>query len=64
MIQKLSNLLVTALAVATGVVGHGHINDIVINGVWYQAYDPTTFPYESNPPIVVGWTAADLDNGT
>nr|AFD50197.1 endoglucanase IV [Trichoderma orientale] len=63
MIQKLSNLLLTALAVATGVVGHGHINNIVVNGVYYQGYDPTSFPYESDPPIVVGWTAADLDNG-
>ncbi|RFU82110.1 endoglucanase iv [Trichoderma arundinaceum] len=63
MAQKLANLLVTALTVATGVVGHGHINNIVINGVYYEGYDPTKFPYEANPPIVVGWTADDTDNG-
>lgn len=63
MTQKLANLLVTALTVATGVVGHGHINNIVINGVYYEGYDPTSFPYMPNPPIVVGWTAADTDNG-
>ena len=63
MAQKLANLLVTALTVATGVLGHGHVNDIVINGVYYEGYDPTQFPYESDPPIVVGWTADDTDNG-
>ncbi|KAL7928299.1 glycoside hydrolase family 61 protein [Trichoderma chlorosporum] len=63
MAHKLSNLLVTALTVATGVVGHGHVNNIVIDGVYYEGYDPTSFPYETNPPIVVGWTAADTDNG-
>lgn len=63
MAQKLSNLLATALTVATGVVGHGHVNNIIVNGVYYQGYDPTSFPYMPNPPIVIGWTAADLDNG-
>jgi cellulase len=63
MAQKLSNFLAVALTVATGVVGHGHINNIVVNGVYYEGYDPTSFPYEQNPPIVVGWTAADTDNG-
>ncbi|KAL6884404.1 glycoside hydrolase family 61 protein [Trichoderma evansii] len=63
MTPKLANLLVTALTAATGVVGHGHVNNIVINGVYYEGYDPTSFPYEPTPPIVVGWTAADTDNG-
>ncbi|KAH6609786.1 endoglucanase iv [Trichoderma cornu-damae] len=63
MAQKLQKLLVTAIAAATGVVGHGHVNNIVVNGAYYQGYDPTKFPYEPDPPIVVGWTAADLDNG-
>lgn len=63
MTQKLTSLLVTALTVATGVIGHGHVNNIVINGAYYQGYDPTLFPYEPNPPIVVGWTASDTDNG-
>ncbi|KAH8129260.1 lytic cellulose monooxygenase (C1-hydroxylating) [Trichoderma asperellum] len=63
MAQKLANLLVSALTVATGVVGHGHVNNIIVNGVYYEGYDPTSFPYQPNPPIVVGWTAADTDNG-
>ncbi|KAL7944121.1 glycoside hydrolase family 61 protein [Trichoderma barbatum] len=63
MSQKLANLLVTALTVATGVVGHGHVNNVVINGVFYQGYDPTKYPYDPNPPIVIGWTADDTDNG-
>ncbi|KAH8645347.1 glycosyl hydrolase family 61-domain-containing protein [Xylariales sp. PMI_506] len=49
--------------ISTGVLAHGHINNIVVNGVYYEGYDPTSFPYETNPPVVVGWTAADLDNG-
>ncbi|KAL7916991.1 glycoside hydrolase family 61 protein [Trichoderma austrokoningii] len=63
MAQKLSNICAIALTVATGVVGHGHVNNIVVNGVYYEGYDPTSFPYMPNPPIVVGWTAADTDNG-
>lgn len=63
MVQKLSNLCAIALTVATGVVGHGHVNNIVVNGLYYEGYDPTSFPYMQDPPIVVGWTAADTDNG-
>ncbi len=58
-----SRALLASIASAASVAAHGHITNIVINGVSYQTYDPTTFPYEQNPPIVVGWTAADLDNG-
>ena len=34
-----------------------------VNGVYWQGYDPTSYPYETDPPIVVGWTAGDTDNG-
>lgn len=51
------------LALATTAVAHSHVNNLVINGVYWQGYDPTSYPYESNPPVVVGWTAADTDNG-
>lgn len=59
----LCRALVGALAAATTVIAHSHVNNLVINGVYWQGYDPTTYAYESDPPIVVGWTAADLDNG-
>ncbi|KAK3945495.1 glycoside hydrolase [Diplogelasinospora grovesii] len=58
-----SKTLLTAVAGAASVAAHGHVNNIVINGVSYQGYDPTSFPYMSNPPTVVGWTASDTDNG-
>ncbi|KAJ3564845.1 hypothetical protein NPX13_g7707 [Xylaria arbuscula] len=55
--------LIAALACAASVAAHGHVSNIVINGVSYQTYDPTVFPYMSDPPTVVGWTASDTDNG-
>ncbi|KAH8664610.1 glycosyl hydrolase family 61-domain-containing protein [Xylariales sp. PMI_506] len=56
-------VVAAALGAAATVAAHGHVTNIVINGVSYQGYDPTVFPYETNPPTVVGWTAADTDNG-
>lgn len=58
-----SSSLLAALATAVSVAAHGHVSNIVINGVSYQTYDPTVFPYMSDPPTVVGWTASDTDNG-
>lgn len=58
-----SKTLLSALAGAATVAAHGHVTNIVINGVSYQSYDPTSFPYMSNPPTVVGWAASNTDNG-
>lgn len=58
-----SKTLLSALTGAATVAAHGHVANIVINGVSYQNYDPTSFPYMPNPPTVVGWTAGDSDNG-
>ncbi|KAI0397094.1 carbohydrate-binding module family 1 protein [Xylariaceae sp. FL0594] len=55
--------LLMSLAVAAGVTAHGHVSNIVINGVSYQNYDPTSFTYIPNPPTVVGWAATNSDNG-
>ncbi|CAJ2506480.1 Uu.00g006100.m01.CDS01 [Anthostomella pinea] len=55
--------LIAALASAAGVAAHGHVNNIVINGVSYQGYDPTSFPYMADPPTVVGWATTQTDNG-
>ncbi|CAM1508189.1 Fc.00g050370.m01.CDS01 [Cosmosporella sp. VM-42] len=51
------------LASAASVAAHGHVKNLVINGVYYETYDSTSFPYQENPPIVVGWTIDQLDNG-
>ncbi|CAN8096164.1 unnamed protein product [Discula destructiva] len=50
-------------ALATTALAHSHVNNLVINGVYWQGYDPTSYPYMTDPPIVVGWTAGDTDNG-
>lgn len=55
--------LIAALASAATVAAHGHVSNIVVNGVSYQGYDPTTMPYMTDPPDVIGWTADDTDNG-
>jgi hypothetical protein len=58
-----SKTLLSALAGAASVAAHGHVNNIVINGLSYQAYDPTVFPYMASPPVVAGWTSGNTDNG-
>ncbi|KAI0407402.1 glycosyl hydrolase family 61-domain-containing protein [Xylaria palmicola] len=60
---KSSRSLLAALTTAATVAAHGHVTNIVVNGVSYQTYDPTSFPYMASPPTVVGWTAANTDNG-
>ncbi|RYP76206.1 hypothetical protein DL769_003677 [Monosporascus sp. CRB-8-3] len=58
-----TSMLVAALASAATVSAHGHVTNVVVNGVSYQGYDPTSFPYMSNPPTVAGWAASNTDNG-
>ncbi|KAI1206857.1 carbohydrate-binding module family 1 protein [Annulohypoxylon truncatum] len=58
-----TSTLLAALASVSTVVAHGHVDHIVIDGVFYQGYDPTVFPYQQNPPTVVGWTTDQTDNG-
>ncbi|EAA29018.1 carbohydrate-binding module family 1 protein [Neurospora crassa] len=55
--------ILTALAGASLVAAHGHVSKVIVNGVEYQNYDPTSFPYNSNPPTVIGWTIDQKDNG-
>ncbi|KUI54743.1 Endoglucanase-4 [Cytospora mali] len=59
----LSRPIFGLLAGVTTVIAHGHVKNLVIDGVYWQGYDPTSYPYMTDPPVVVGWTAADLDNG-
>jgi endoglucanase len=59
--KSLSILL--ALASAATVSSHGHVTNIVINGVSYLGFDGTSYPYETNPPPSIGWIIDDTDNG-
>jgi cellulase len=52
-----------ALVTAATVAAHGHVANIVVNGVYYEGYGADSFPYMSNPPTVLGWTANQPDNG-
>ncbi|OTA99062.1 carbohydrate-binding module family 1 protein [Hypoxylon sp. CI-4A] len=61
-ISKISPI-VAALASAATVAAHGHVDHVVIDGLFYQGYDPTSFPYQQDPPTVVGWTTSQTDNG-
>ncbi|TPX10132.1 uncharacterized protein E0L32_001329 [Thyridium curvatum] len=59
----MSKTLLAALAGAATVAAHGHVTNIVINGVSSEGYNPFSFPYMQNPPTVVGWTTTQTDNG-
>ncbi|CRK21505.1 hypothetical protein BN1723_012410 [Verticillium longisporum] len=59
--------LVAALAAASQVAAHGFVSDVIINGVKYKNYDPTSDWYQApaNRPIrfSAGWTAEQEDLG-
>ncbi|KAK4159035.1 glycosyl hydrolase family 61-domain-containing protein [Cladorrhinum sp. PSN259] len=60
--SKTSTLL-ASLAGAALVAAHGHVSHVIINGVQYENYDPSTHFYQPNPPTVLGWSALQQDNG-
>ena len=63
MSTKTSSLL-ASLAGAALVAAHGHVSHIIVNGVYYRNYDPTTDFYNpANAPKVIGWAALNQDNG-
>ncbi|KAJ5584001.1 uncharacterized protein N7459_003801 [Penicillium hispanicum] len=45
------------------VAGHGHVTNIVINGLSYAGWDIDSYPYETDPPIVVAWGTPNTGNG-
>ncbi|PYI11887.1 hypothetical protein BO78DRAFT_302143 [Aspergillus sclerotiicarbonarius CBS 121057] len=55
--------LLTALLSATQVAAHGHVTNIVVDGVYYEGFDINSFPYESDPPKVAAWTTPNTGNG-
>jgi len=55
--------LASALAGAATVAAHGFVTNVIINGVSYSGYDVTDFPYNSDPPVVIGWGTSATDTG-
>jgi hypothetical protein len=45
------------------VAGHGHITNIVINGVSFGGWDINSYPYTDLPPTVVAWGTPNTANG-
>ncbi|KUJ06371.1 glycoside hydrolase family 61 protein [Mollisia scopiformis] len=51
------------LGLITSVAAHGHVTSIVVDGIFYEGYDPS-YQYDTPAPITVGWkTPSVLDNG-
>ncbi|KAJ0162575.1 Endoglucanase-4 [Colletotrichum tanaceti] len=63
MVNRKTSGLVAALAMAATVAAHGHVTNVVVNGVSYRNYIPVQDPYSNNPPLVAGWTIEQRDNG-
>ena len=63
MCSTTSKTILAALTGAATVIAHGHVNNIIVNGVSWQGFDPTKMPYMPDPPTVVGWTTEQRDNG-
>ncbi|OJJ77008.1 hypothetical protein ASPBRDRAFT_223028 [Aspergillus brasiliensis CBS 101740] len=61
--QAQSASLLAALLSATQVAAHGHVTNIVVDGVYYEGFDISSFPYESDPPKVAAWTTPNTGNG-
>ncbi|KAF9893830.1 hypothetical protein FE257_010000 [Aspergillus nanangensis] len=59
--RKPSALLLGLLA--TQVASHGHVTNIVINGVSFDGWDINSFPYMDEPPVVVAWGTPNTANG-
>lgn len=57
------HLMATVISMAVAVAAHGHVTNIIVNGVYYRNFLPNTDPYNSNPPKVMGWAAGNTDNG-
>ncbi|KAJ9133371.1 Carbohydrate-binding module family 1 protein [Pleurostoma richardsiae] len=63
MYKSAAKLAALFLVSASTVAAHGHVTNVVIDGVSYQNYDGTSFPYMPDPPSTIGWVIDDKDNG-
>ncbi|KAJ5835343.1 hypothetical protein N7447_001369 [Penicillium robsamsonii] len=48
---------------ASLVAAHGHVTNIVINGVSFDGWDIGSYPYTDSPPDVVAWGTPNTANG-
>ncbi|KAJ5960762.1 uncharacterized protein N7479_007912, partial [Penicillium vulpinum] len=48
---------------ASLVAAHGHVTNIVINGVSFDGWDINSYPYAQSPPVVVAWGTPNTANG-
>lgn len=55
--------LLTSLLAATRVAAHGHVTNVVVNGVSFAGFDIGSFPYMDDPPTVAAWTTPNTGNG-
>ncbi|KAI3002971.1 CAZyme family AA9 [Aspergillus niger] len=55
--------LTTLLSLTAKIAAHGHVSNIVINGVSYRGWDINSDPYNSDPPVVVAWQTPNTANG-
>ena len=58
----MKSLLLT-LAGAASVAAHGYVETITVGSTVHTNFNPTTDPYNPNPPARPGWTADQLDLG-
>jgi endoglucanase len=58
-----THCILAPLVYAITAAAHGHISNVVINGVSYQGYDSPAWYGSSNAPNVFAWTINQKDNG-
>ncbi|RJE19257.1 endo-glucanase [Aspergillus sclerotialis] len=58
-----TSFLAAVLSITTQVAAHGHISNIVINGVSFDGWDIGSYPYMEDPPVVVAWETPNTSNG-
>ncbi|KAL4888060.1 glycosyl hydrolase family 61-domain-containing protein [Aspergillus ambiguus] len=61
--QTLRSTIFISGLLAAQVAAHGHVTNIVINGVSYRGWDINSDPYNSNPPLVAAWQTPNTANG-
>lgn len=56
-------VVLTLLSAARQAAAHGYVSGIVVNGVYYRGWLPSEDPYNSDPPVNIGWQTPNLSNG-
>ncbi|KKK23725.1 hypothetical protein P175DRAFT_0502922 [Aspergillus ochraceoroseus IBT 24754] len=48
---------------ASQALSHGHVTNVIVNGVSYPGWDIGTFPYMNDAPLVAAWGTPNTANG-